>query len=194
MMAPHRVPCPCNVRRAKAWVSCAAAAGLLIALLAMAYPAARRAASADSHFADAEDGALVAHGRTVYMDACASCHGRALQGQPLWQLNDQFAGQRAPAHDATGHTWQHSDEDLFHKTKFGRFPARPADVATAMPAFAAILTDRQILAALAFIKARWPLGTRVAQAALNPGFAGVPASATTAEWRMPAYCGSLHQR
>lgn len=178
----------------KAWVSCAAAAGLLIALLAMAYPAARQAASAHNHFADAEDAALVALGRRVYMDACASCHGRALQGQPLWQLKDQFAGRRAPAHDATGHTWQHSDEDLIHKTKFGRFLAQPAGVATAMPAFAAILTDREILAALAFIKARWPLGTRVAQATLNPGFAGMPASASTAEWRMPANCGSWHQR
>src|SRR5580704_13928938 len=75
-----------RARRMKARVSCAAAAGLLIALLAMAYPAARQAASADGHFADAEDAALVALGRRVYMDACASCHGRALQGQPLWQL------------------------------------------------------------------------------------------------------------
>jgi mono/diheme cytochrome c family protein len=178
----------------KAWVSSGAAAGLLIALLAMTYPAARHAASADGHFADAEDAALVALGKRIYMDACASCHGRALQGQPLWQLNDQFAARRAPAHDATGHTWQHSDEDLFHKTKFGRFPSQPADAVTAMPAFATILADREIMAAVAFIKARWPLGMRVAQATLNLGFTGIPASATTAEWRMPAYCGSLHRR
>jgi len=37
-------------------------------------------------------------------------------------------------------------------------------------------------------------GMRVAQATLNPDFAGMPASASTAEWRMPANCGSWHQR
>jgi hypothetical protein len=57
-----------------------------------------------------------------------------------------------------------------------------------MPAFAAILEDHQILAALAFIKARWPLGLRVSQAMLNPGFAGMPADANDVEWRLPPNC------
>ena len=89
------------------------------------------------HFADPADVALGTSGKRVYADYCASCHGRNLEGQPLWQLDDKFAGRRAPAHDETGHTWQHGDEDLFHKTKFGRFTAEPADPVPAMPAFAA---------------------------------------------------------
>ncbi len=171
-----------------------AAAVILVTLPAMAVLASRDAAAAASHFADAADVALATLGKRVYADYCASCHGRNLQGQPLWQLDDKFAGRRAPAHDETGHTWQHADEDLFHKTKYGRFAAEPADPVPAMPAFAAILDDQQIFAVLAFIKARWPLGLRVSQAMLNPGFAGMPTDANDVEWRLPPNCNVLLRR
>ena len=171
-----------------------AAALMLAAVPAMAVVAPRHTAAADAHFADAADGGLVTRGNGVYAGYCAGCHGRSLQGQPLWQLDDEFAGRRAPAHDETGHTWQHSDEDLFHKTKYGRFAAEPAVADPAMPAFAAILDDERILAALAFIKARWPLGLRVSQAMLNPGFAGMPAEANAVEWRLPPNCNVLLRR
>jgi hypothetical protein len=48
--------------------------------------------------------------------------------------------------------------------------------------------------ALAFIKARWPLGLRVSQAMLNPGFAGMPADANHLEWRLPPNCNVLLRR
>ena len=168
-----------------------------LVVVALAVPAARSsryAAAGDTHFADAADLALATLGKRVYAGYCASCHGRNLQGQPLWQLEDKFAGRRVPAHDETGHTWQHADEDLFHKTKYGRFAAEPTDVVPAMPAFAVILDDFQILAALAFIKASWPLGLRVSQAMLNPGYAGMPADANEMEWRLPPNCNALLRR
>ena len=167
---------------------CAAAALMLVVLLQ------GHAAATDALFADATDTPLTTLGKRVYADYCASCHGRNLQGQSLWQLDDKFAGRRAPAHDETGHTWQHADEDLVHKTKYGRFAAEPADPIPAMPAFAAILDDHQILAALAFIKARWPLGLRVSQAMLNPGLAGMPTDANDVEWRLPPNCNALLRR
>jgi len=171
------------------------AATLVLAVLTIPVVfAAHHAAASDAHFADASDGALVALGKGVYAGYCASCHGRNLQGQPLWQLDDKFAGRRASAHDETGHTWQHADEDLFHKTKYGRFAAEAADHVSAMPAFAAILDDHQILAAVAFVKARWPLGLRVSQAMLNPGFAGMPVDADDVEWRLPPNCNVLLRR
>jgi mono/diheme cytochrome c family protein len=141
-----------------------------------------------SHFANADDAKLVATGQKVYQQNCGSCHGRRLQGQALWQLQDQFAGRRAPAHDATGHTWQHSDEDLFQKTKFGRFPASPPDKVSYMPAFEKLLSDDDILSAIAFIKFRWPLGMRASQAMLNPGFAGMPANVGQLKWTLPPNC------
>jgi mono/diheme cytochrome c family protein len=171
-----------------------AAAAALLALAGVAVLAPRHAAAADTHFADAADIVLATLGKRIYAGYCASCHGRNLQGQPLWQLDDKFARRRAPAHDETGHTWQHADGDLFEKTKYGRFGAEPADPTPAMPAFAAILDDDQILAALAFIKARWPLGLRVSQAMLNPGFAGMPPDANDVEWRLPPNCNVLLRR
>jgi hypothetical protein len=63
-----------------------------------------------------------------------------------------------------------------------------------MPAFAAKLTDEQIVAALAFLKAHWPLRTRIAQALLNPGFAGLPPGVDTAEWRFPPNCSPMRRR
>jgi hypothetical protein len=78
-------------------------------------------------------------------------------------------GRRAPAPDESGHTWQHSDEALFHMSKYGRFDATPADAVSFMPAFKDILTDADILSVIAFIKRRWPLGLRVnARAPLRP--------------------------
>src|SRR3954470_3566448 len=132
------------------------------------------AATQPNHFANADNDKLVMQGQQVYRDNCASCHGRSLEGQFLWQLADQYAHRRAPAHDATGHTWMHSDEDLFAMTKYGRFPGVPKSVRSYMPAFEHRLTDKQILAVLAFIKARWPLGIRVSQAMLNPHLRGLP--------------------
>ena len=141
------------------------------------------AAPATGHFANADDAATVIRGKQLYARRCAACHGRFLQGQPLWQLIDEFAGRRAPAHDQTGHTWQHSDEELFRVTKYGSDGA--AAERSSMPAFAAQLSDADILAVLAFIKRSWPIGLRVAQASLNPGGAGTPAHAADLDWRLP---------
>ena len=170
------------------------AAVALCATVLLLWTATPRAADSPSHFADATDRAQVTAGRRLYAQRCASCHGRQLQGQPLWQLQDQYARMRAPAHDASGHTWEHSDEELFHMTKYGRFSSAPPQMRSYMPAFAGSLDDAQILAVLAFIKARWPVGLRVSQALLNPGHAGMPATAQSADWTFPPTCVTSAQR
>jgi mono/diheme cytochrome c family protein len=153
-----------------------------------------RPGAASSHFADADDAAAAMRGKSVYMSRCASCHGRNLQGQPLWQLADEYAGRRAPAHDETGHTWQHSDEDIFHMTKYGRFTSARG-VVSFMPAFEDVLDDGEIIAVTAFIKSRWPTALRVSQAMLNPGRAGMPQLAAQTEWRFPpATCNAARRQ
>jgi mono/diheme cytochrome c family protein len=146
------------------------------------------------HFANADDPTKVAAGKLLYAQRCSSCHGKRLQGQPLWQLQDQYSGRRAPAHDESGHTWEHPDEELFHITRYGRSAATPPNVSSYMPAFEGILSDEQILDVMAFIKARWPLGLRISQSLLNPGYTGMPANAQTVDWTFPPTCSTSVQR
>lgn len=147
-----------------------------------------------AHFADADDQAKVAAGRSLYMTYCGSCHGRSLQGQPLWQLEDDQARRRAPAHDASGHTWQHADEEIFRMIKFGRFASAPPNSVSYMPSFAGDLSDDDILDAMAYIKSQWPLGIRASQSMLNPGFSGMPTSADSGDWTLPPTCTAAQQR
>ena len=169
-------------------------AAALIASAAVAAVALRALPTQRGHFADAENAQAVLDGKKLYASHCASCHGRRLQGQLLWQVQDAYYGRRAPAHDQTGHTWQHSDEDLFAMVKTGRFPTTPASVKSYMPAYADNLGDDEVLDVIAYIKATWPLGLRVSQALLNPGFAGMPRNADTVEWRLPPTCQAALQR
>jgi S-disulfanyl-L-cysteine oxidoreductase SoxD len=176
------------------WLMLGCGAVAFAAAVAGGALALRLATTQRTHFADATNAAVVKEGRQLYARACASCHGRRLQGQLLWQVRDQFTGRRAPAHDQTGHTWQHSDEELFYITKFGRFPKTPPAAKSYMPAYGQSLSDDQILAVIAYIKATWPLGLRVSQALLNPGYAGMPENAGTVEWRLPPTCQAALQR
>ena len=178
-------------------VACIASAGMVATAARSAAsfgPAAPVSTGSTAHFADADDPARVVAGRLIYAQRCASCHGKRLQGQPLWQLQDEYSAQRAPAHDESGHTWEHSDEELFHIIRNGRFSTTPPDDPSYMPAFAGVLSDEQILDVTAFIKARWPVGLRISQSLLNPGYAGMPANAQSADWTFPPTCiGSLQR-
>lgn len=145
------------------------------------------------HFADATSPETVQAGRGLYKTYCASCHGRQLQGQALWQAKDSFERLRAPPHDASGHTWQHGDDDLFAKVKTGHMDSTPVQAATQAAAaekhaFGNVLSDTNIVQVLAFIKARWPLGIRIAQSTLNPGYMGMPPDSMSVEWTFPPTC------
>ncbi|MDD9925442.1 MAG: cytochrome c [Rhodospirillaceae bacterium] len=107
-------------------------------------------------FADASDAALVAQGKAVYADQCASCHGVNLEGQPNWRQRRADGRLPAPPHDETGHTWHHPDAHLFQVTKYGTAAVAGPDYKTDMTAFGEILSDTEIWAVLAFIKSRWP--------------------------------------
>jgi mono/diheme cytochrome c family protein len=107
--------------------------------------------------ADPADGALVALGEAVYRRHCASCHGARLEGQPDWRARKPDGRLPAPPHDESGHTWHHSDLQLFGLTKTGlKPPLAPAGYESDMPGFAEVLADREIWAVLAFIKSTWP--------------------------------------
>ncbi|RJT28164.1 cytochrome c [Mesorhizobium waimense] len=103
------------------------------------------------------DAGVLARGQAVYLQQCASCHGRNLEGQPDWQTRDKDGFLPAPPHDETGHTWHHPDRLLFDITKLGvAEAANLKDYRTRMPAFDKVLVDDEIIAALSYIKSRWP--------------------------------------
>jgi mono/diheme cytochrome c family protein len=100
--------------------------------------------------------ASLAAGAEIYARHCAACHGANLEGQPNWRERRPDGRLPAPPHDASGHTWHHSDEVLFNITKFGMVPPyAPRDYPSDMPAFKDKLTDEEIRAVLAYIESRW---------------------------------------
>ena len=117
--------------------------------------------------ADASNPELVALGAAVYVEHCASCHGERLEGEPNWRRRKADGTLPAPPHDATGHTWHHSDDLLFRLTRDGPMTVAGSDYRSAMPAYGGILSDLEIWAVLAYIKSQWPDDIRKAQAALQ---------------------------
>ena len=106
-------------------------------------------------FAAGKEEARLALGRSLYGTHCASCHGAKLEGQPDWQEPRPDGRMPAPPHDASGHTWHHSDQALFLITKKGLGAVVP-DYESDMPAFEGVLADTEIQAILDFIKSNWP--------------------------------------
>ena len=105
----------------------------------------------------------IAAGKDLYAQSCAVCHGAGLEGQPDWKRRLPNGRMPAPPHDETGHTWHHSDRNLFEITKNG-VEAGVAGYESDMPAFGEALTDEEITAVLAYIKSTWPERQRAAQA------------------------------
>jgi mono/diheme cytochrome c family protein len=115
-----------------------------------------------------DETAVLVTGKQVYDRHCAACHGAALEGQPNWRSRDASGRLPAPPHDASGHTWHHTDEVLFRIVKEGM--ARTAnlkDYQSAMPLYAGVLTDAEIVAVLSYIKANWPPDIRRRHDELN---------------------------
>lgn len=102
----------------------------------------------------------VARGKRVYEAQCAACHGAKLEGQPNWRERLPSGRFPAPPHDPSGHTWHHSDALLFSITRNGIERHAPAGYKSDMPAFAKLLSDDEIWAALTYIKSTWPEETR----------------------------------
>ncbi len=141
--------------------------GLAIGIVGCGDPAADKPPGLASGPANPTDARAVAEGEAVYLAHCASCHGTRLQGQPNWHEALPDGGYPAPPHDGSGHTWRHSDGELFEATKFGGdFSATPGPGNT-MPAFEGVLSDDEIWATLAFVKSRWPAELQARQRLLT---------------------------
>ncbi|MCW2241482.1 c-type cytochrome [Azospirillum canadense] len=134
---------------------------------------------------------MVEIGRRLYAAECAGCHGIELKGEPNWQVMAPSGRVKAPPQDETGHSFEHSDAELFQTVKYGVREQKGERDVVSMPVFADRLQDRQMLAALAYIKSRWPVSVRASQATRNPGFRGMPA---TEDWTFPGECRTVDGR
>ena len=107
-------------------------------------------------------------GAALYAEHCASCHGAALEGAEDWHRPMEDGSLLPPPHDASGHTWHHSDDDLRAYVRLGGAEALAQagvpDFPSNMPAFGDVLDDAEIDAVLGFIKESWPEELREAQA------------------------------
>ncbi|ODT16706.1 MAG: cytochrome C [Kaistia sp. SCN 65-12] len=98
----------------------------------------------------------VALGKTVYGASCASCHGAKLEGQPDWRKRRADGRLPAPPHDASGHTWHHSDAQLLAIIRLGTAAVVGDGYQSDMPGFADVLTEAESAAVLDYIKSTWP--------------------------------------
>lgn len=114
-----------------------------------------------------DDAAVLAQGAAVYAEHCAACHGVDLEGEPDWRIRRPDGTLPAPPHDASGHTWHHSDAELVAMTRHGILPFAPEGYRSTMPAFDGILDDDEIHAVIAYIKSHWPPEFRRLQERLN---------------------------
>src|SRR6266567_683636 len=101
------------------------------------------------------DPALVKAGRTIYRQACASCHGARGEGAPGWEVPDRNGELPAPPHDAKGHTWKHSDAMLYRIVQGGWRDAFNKTDRLTMPPFKEQLSSKETIAVITYLKTLW---------------------------------------
>lgn len=101
------------------------------------------------------DRARVAQGKALYATNCASCHGGNGEGEPNWKSPNADGTYPAPPHDATGHTWHHSDKLLLEIIRDGGARFESATFKSRMPAWGDRLSDEERQAVLAYLKTLW---------------------------------------
>jgi mono/diheme cytochrome c family protein len=111
----------------------------------------------------AHDQPIVA-GRAIYERACASCHGARGEGAAHWEEPDANGEMPAPPHDASGHTWKHSDAMLYHIVQQGWRDPFNKTQRLAMPAFNGQLSREETIAVIDYLKMLWKPEQRQFQA------------------------------
>ena len=94
-------------------------------------------------------------GKSLYVTHCASCHGDNLQGQPNWSTKKDKDGHNlSPPLNGTGHTWHHSQDQLFSIIRYG-FKIYNENYDGKMRGNDK-LNDNDIWSILAYMKSVWP--------------------------------------
>ena len=81
---------------------------------------------------------------------------RAWRGSPNGGCAWPTVSCRRPPHNASGHTWHHGDAYLVADTKYGVARVLGQPYPNAMPIYDGVLSDKEIVAVLSYIKSQWP--------------------------------------
>lgn len=103
----------------------------------------------------------------MYRANCATCHGPRGEGEPNWKTPNADGTYPAPPHDASGHTWHHTDALLFEIVRDGGSRYNSTSFRSRMPAWGASLSDEDIRSVLAYIKTLWGQAERATQAQIT---------------------------
>ncbi len=106
----------------------------------------------------------LSRGAAIYAEACAACHGAALEGQTDWRIPGPDGRLPAPPHDVTGHTWHHPDRVLLDITTRGTAAVVGGGYESDMPGFGDVYTQDELRDVLEWIKTHWPAPARAHQA------------------------------
>ena len=106
----------------------------------------------------------LSRGEAIYAEACAACHGVDLEGEPNWRSPGPDGRLPAPPHDASGHTWHHSDRVLLDITMRGTAAVVGGGYESNMPGFADSYSEEELRDVLEWIKTHWPERERAYQA------------------------------
>lgn len=119
-----------------------------------------------NHPVDVGNTDQVKTGKVVYQDNCAVCHGANLKGP---ENPADFDGIKPPRLDGLGHSTHHGDHVFYRQIKNGSRKKNGEWNDKGMPPFADTLSDREVWAAITFIKSTWTEQARMKQNLKNPG-------------------------
>ncbi len=105
------------------------------------------AAGSQRWYSDAQ----VDRGAELFLENCASCHGRNAEATPNWKQTDANGNYPPPPLNGTAHAWHH-DLELLRKT----VREGGAKLGGQMPGFADRLSAAEIDSVIAYFQSQWP--------------------------------------
>lgn len=114
------------------------------------------ACSSDSPSIDAAPGRWyaaeqVSQGKALFVEHCASCHGKNAESTTEWRKIDANGNYPPPPLNGSAHAWHHPMAILEQTIATGGMP-----VGGVMPGFASTLSESEIRATIAYFQNFWP--------------------------------------
>ena len=92
----------------------------------------------------------VAQGKSLFLDHCASCHGKAAEGTTDWRTTDANGIYPPPPLNGSAHGWHHSLASLEGTIAMGG-----AQFGGVMPGFAGTLSEAEARQTIAYFQSFW---------------------------------------